>query len=108
LLAARGITVSHQTVRLWADKFGRHFANDLRKRSVGRLGDKWHLDVVVINIWERARATRKGQPIQARAAFFTERFSRFFINDRKNSTHNAVHLTHNTIRIDCNAMQVYR
>ncbi|MCM2476452.1 GMC family oxidoreductase [Rhizobium sp. CG5] len=37
-----------------------------------------------INIWERARATLKGQPIQARAAFFSERFSRFFVNDRKN------------------------
>ncbi len=37
-----------------------------------------------INIWERARATFKGQPVQARAAFFTERFSRFFVNDRKN------------------------
>jgi choline dehydrogenase-like flavoprotein len=37
-----------------------------------------------INIWERARATLKGQPIQARAAFFTERFSHFFVNDRRN------------------------
>jgi choline dehydrogenase-like flavoprotein len=37
-----------------------------------------------INIWERARATLKGQPIQARAAFFTERFSHFFVNDRNN------------------------
>lgn len=37
-----------------------------------------------INIWERARATIKGQPIQARAAFFIERFSHFFVNDRKN------------------------
>lgn len=37
-----------------------------------------------INIWERARATLKGQPVQARAAFFTERFSHFFVNDRKN------------------------
>lgn len=37
-----------------------------------------------INIWERARATLRGQPIQARAAFFTERFSHFFVNDRKN------------------------
>ena len=50
LLAARGINVSHQTVSLWAEKFGRHFANDIRKRSVGRLGDKWHLDEVVITI----------------------------------------------------------
>ncbi|WP_404944031.1 hypothetical protein [Rhizobium rhizogenes] len=38
----------HQSVRLWAKKFGRHFANDIRKRSAGRLGDKWHLDEVVI------------------------------------------------------------
>ncbi|CAN7423091.1 GMC oxidoreductase [Pararhizobium sp. LjRoot238] len=37
-----------------------------------------------INIWERVRATLKGQPIQARAAFFSERFSHFFVNDRKN------------------------
>jgi putative transposase len=47
LLAARGITVSHQTVRFWAEKFGRHFANDIRRRAAGRLGDKWHLDEVV-------------------------------------------------------------
>lgn len=37
-----------------------------------------------INIWERMRATLKGQPIQARAAFFTERLSHFFVNDVKN------------------------
>ena len=28
------------TVSEWAEKFGGHFANDIRKRSVGRLGDK--------------------------------------------------------------------
>jgi putative transposase len=50
MLAARGIIVTHQTIRLWAEKFGRHFANDIRRRSVGRLGDKWHLDEVVISI----------------------------------------------------------
>jgi putative transposase len=48
--AARGIIVSHQTVKLWAEKFGRHFANDIRRRSAGKLGDKWHLDEVVITI----------------------------------------------------------
>ena len=53
MLAARGIIVSHQTVRLWAEKFGRHFANDIRKRSAGRLGDKWYLDEVVIIIQGR-------------------------------------------------------
>lgn len=50
LLAARGIIVSHQTVRLWAEKFGRHFANEIRRRSAGKLGDKWYLDEVVIAI----------------------------------------------------------
>jgi len=46
MLAARGIMVTHQTVRMWCDKFGRRFANFLRRRSAGRLGDKWHLDEV--------------------------------------------------------------
>lgn len=50
LLAARGVIVSHQTVRLWAEKFGRHFANDIRNRSSYRLGDKWHLDEIVVTI----------------------------------------------------------
>jgi putative transposase len=50
MLATRGIIVSHQTVRLWAEKFGRQFANDIRRRSAGRLGDKWYLDEVVITI----------------------------------------------------------
>ena len=40
MLAARGVIVSHQTVRLWAEKFGRHFANDIRRRSAGQGGDK--------------------------------------------------------------------
>ena len=50
LLAARGLAVSHQTVRLWAEKFGRAFANEIRRRSSGRLGDKWHLDEAVVSI----------------------------------------------------------
>ena len=50
ILAARGIIVSHQTIRLWAEKFGRTFANEIRRRSSGRLGDKWHLDEAVVSI----------------------------------------------------------
>ncbi len=50
LLAARGVIVSHQTVRLWVEKFGRHFADNIRRRSCGQLGDKWHLDEAVISI----------------------------------------------------------
>ena len=37
LLAARGIIVSHETVRQWACKFGQQFANRIRRR-VPRLG----------------------------------------------------------------------
>jgi hypothetical protein len=43
LLAARGIIVSHETVRQWARKFGQQFANQIRRR-LPRVGDKWHLD----------------------------------------------------------------
>ena len=49
LLAARGITVSHETVRQWALKFGQGFANEIRRR-LPRPGDKWHLDEVQIKI----------------------------------------------------------
>ena len=55
LLAARGIIVSHQTVRLWAEKFGRAFANEIRRRSADRLGDKWHHDEVVVSIRGKKR-----------------------------------------------------
>src|SRR5215471_11386222 len=47
LLAARGIIVSHETVRQWARKFGQQFANRIRRR-LPRTGDKWHLDEVVL------------------------------------------------------------
>jgi putative transposase len=49
MLAARGITVSHETVRQWARKFGQAFANRVRRR-LPCPGDKWHLDEVVVTI----------------------------------------------------------
>ncbi len=45
LLAARGIIVSHETVRQWALKFGQALANQIRRR-LPCAGDKWHLDGV--------------------------------------------------------------
>jgi len=36
-----------------------------------------------INIWERARATLRGQGVQARAAFFREQFSHLYVRDRE-------------------------
>ncbi|MBL0408426.1 IS6 family transposase [Microvirga aerilata] len=49
MLAARGILVSHETVRQWALKFGQSFANQIRRRLLASC-DKWHLDEVVISI----------------------------------------------------------
>src|SRR6266511_5062286 len=47
LLAARGVVVSHETIRQWCTKFGATFAAGLRRRR-GRAGDKWHLDEVAL------------------------------------------------------------
>ena len=49
MLAARGISVTHETIRQWGLKFGREFAGRIRRRAPLR-GDKWHLDEVVISI----------------------------------------------------------
>ena len=49
LLAARSIIVSHETVRQWARKFGQQFNNRIPRR-LPRVGDKWHLDEVVLKI----------------------------------------------------------
>jgi len=49
LQAARGITVSYETVRQWGLKFGQGFANQIRRRLPG-VGDKWHLDEVAVRI----------------------------------------------------------
>lgn len=49
MLAARGIIVSHESVRQWTRKFGQAFANQIRCR-LPSAGDKWHLDEVVIMI----------------------------------------------------------
>jgi len=49
MLAYRGVIVTHKTVREWAEKFGRQYANSIHRRTP-RLGDKWHLDECVISI----------------------------------------------------------
>src|SRR3712207_682539 len=49
MLAARGIDVSHETVRQWARKFGQASANQIRRRLPSP-GDKWHLDEVCLMI----------------------------------------------------------
>ncbi len=49
LLAARGVIVSREAIRLWVNRFGRHFADYIR-RDRPRPNDKWHMDEVVITI----------------------------------------------------------
>jgi putative transposase len=49
MLAYRGIFVTYKTVREWAEKFGRAYADTIRRR-MPRLGDKWHLDESVVSI----------------------------------------------------------
>jgi putative transposase len=48
LLLARGIIVSHETIRAWCDRFGPQYAAGLRRRP--QAGDKWHLDEVFVKI----------------------------------------------------------
>ena len=43
ILAGRGVVVSHESIRAWSLRFGRAFANTLKRRR-RRPGDKWHLD----------------------------------------------------------------
>ena len=49
ILAARGISMTYETIRQWGLKFGREFANRIRRRAPDA-GDKWHLDEVAITI----------------------------------------------------------
>jgi putative transposase len=49
LLSERGIIVSHEAIRFWVAKFGRQYAKSIRQDRPA-VGDKWHLDEVVIPI----------------------------------------------------------
>lgn len=49
MMASRGVQVSYETVRRWCEKFGKKYADGLRRRRA-RIGDKWHLDEVFLKI----------------------------------------------------------
>lgn len=49
LLAERGVIVSREAIRLWVNRFGRHFS-DCVKRDRPAAADKWHIDEVVVPI----------------------------------------------------------
>lgn len=49
LLAERGIDVTYETVRCWANKFAPAIAANIRRRR-GRADSVWHLDEMVVRI----------------------------------------------------------
>ena len=49
LLARRGIVVTHESIRLWCNKFGPLYAHRLRRRHRG-YGDTFFLDEVFVRI----------------------------------------------------------
>ena len=49
LLAERGVTVSHEAIRLWCNKFGPHYAKRLKRKQRG-YGDTFYIDEVLVKI----------------------------------------------------------
>jgi putative transposase len=49
MLAERGIDVTYETVRCWANKFGPAIAANIRRRR-GRADSVWHLDEMIVRI----------------------------------------------------------
>jgi putative transposase len=49
LLAERGIEVSYESIRLWCNKFGVHYARRLKRRHCG-YGDTFYIDEVFVKI----------------------------------------------------------
>ena len=54
LLHERGIDISHETVRIWWNRFGPLFAAEIRKKRVSQMRScsnwRWHLDEVFVKI----------------------------------------------------------
>ena len=49
LIAERGVVVTYESVRAWCEKFGRQYAQKIRRQR-GPMGDAWHLDEVYLKI----------------------------------------------------------
>lgn len=54
LLHERGIDVCHESIRLWVDRFGTHFAGKIRKQRANYMQQvtkwQWHLDEIFVKI----------------------------------------------------------
>jgi transposase-like protein len=68
LLAERGIDVTYETVRCWANKFGPAIAANIRRKR-GRGDSVWHLDEMVVRISGRIRIRLCRQKALARDSF---------------------------------------
>ena len=58
LLARRGILVTHESIRLWCNKFGPRYAHRLRHRHRG-YGDTVFMDEVFVRIRGQYRTLRQ-------------------------------------------------
>ncbi|MEP4785791.1 MAG: IS6 family transposase, partial [Erythrobacter sp.] len=54
LLSERGIDISHETVRMWWNRFGPLFAADIKRQRISRMRGfrnwRWHVDEVFVKI----------------------------------------------------------
>lgn len=50
MMAAQGVVVSYESIRMWCNKFGHAYARALRDKHEGAAGDTWHLDEVYVRV----------------------------------------------------------
>jgi putative transposase len=67
ILAERGISITHESIRQWGLKFGDDFARKLRRRRP-RPGDTWHMDEVFLRITRQAALPLAGRRSARRGA----------------------------------------
>jgi len=78
LLAERGIEVSYESIRLWCNKFGPHYARRLKRKHNG-FGDTFYMDEVFVKI-------RGQQQYLWRAVDQDGEVVDVFLQSRRNST----------------------
>ncbi len=53
LMMIRGFSLSHETVRLWVQRFGKEISVKIRKNRWQNVGRKWHIDVTYVFLENR-------------------------------------------------------
>ena len=62
LLAQRGITVSHESIRLWCIRFGAKYARSLKRRYRG-FGDTFYIDEVFAGVPDHSDQWQAALPV---------------------------------------------